>query len=125
MMIKDVSAKYNIPQDTLRYYERIGLIPPVNRNKSGMRDYTEKDCGWVEFIKCLRHAGFSIEVLIEYVRLFQQGDDETVAARKAIMVEQRRQLAERAEELQKTLERIDKKIAVFEDRILVKEKELK
>lgn len=125
MMIKEVSAKYDMPQDTLRYYERIGLIPPVNRNKSGMRDYTEKDCGWVEFIKCLRHAGFTIEVLIEYVGLFQQGDDETVAARKAIMIEQRRQLAERAEEMQRTLERIDRKIEVFESRLLEKEKELR
>mgnify|MGYP003558839125 CR=1 FL=1 len=51
MTIKEVSEKYNISQDTLRYYERIGLIPKVNRDKSGNRDYTELNCKWIKFIK--------------------------------------------------------------------------
>jgi DNA-binding transcriptional MerR regulator len=54
MTIAEVSKKFELSQDTLRYYERIGLIPGVNRNKSGIRDYTEEDCRWVEFIKCMR-----------------------------------------------------------------------
>jgi DNA-binding transcriptional MerR regulator len=86
MNIAEVSEKYSISQDTLRYYERIGLIPPVNRNKSGIRDYTEEDCRWVEFIKCMRGAGLPIEALIEYVTLFQQGD-ETIEARKELLIE--------------------------------------
>lgn len=68
MMIAEVSNKFDISADTLRYYERIGLIPPVNRNTNGVRDYTEEDCEWVYFIKCMRAAGLSIEILIEYVR---------------------------------------------------------
>jgi DNA-binding transcriptional MerR regulator len=44
MTITEVSEKFDISQDTLRYYERIGLIPRVNRYKSGIRDYTEEDC---------------------------------------------------------------------------------
>jgi DNA-binding transcriptional MerR regulator len=82
MMIADVSKKYELSADTLRYYERIGLIPEVNRNKSGIRDYTEEDCRWVEFIKCMRNAGLPIEVLIEYVTLFQKGD-ETIHQEKS------------------------------------------
>ncbi len=70
MLIAEVSKKYDIAADTLRYYERIGLIPPVNRNSSGRRDYTEEDCNWVYFIKCMRSAGLSIEVLVEYVTMF-------------------------------------------------------
>lgn len=50
MTIAEVSEKYAVSQDTLRYYERIGLIPRVNRNKSGIRDYSEDDCNWVQFI---------------------------------------------------------------------------
>ena len=84
MTIAEVSKKFDLSQDTLRYYERIGLIPGVNRNKSGIRDYTEEDCRWVEFIKCMRNAGLPIEVLIEYVTLFQQGD-ETIEARKELI----------------------------------------
>ena len=72
MTIAEVSAKYGLSADTLRYYERIGLLPEVKRNKSGIRDYTEEDCRWVEFIKCMRSAGLPIEVLIEYMALAQR-----------------------------------------------------
>lgn len=83
MTIAQVSQKYGISADTLRYYERIGLLPPVGRTKSGIRDYTEEDCNWVNFIKCMRGAGLPVETLIEYVGLFGQGD-ETIPARKDV-----------------------------------------
>lgn len=124
MTIAEVSEKFDLPQDTLRYYERIGLIPRVNRNKSGNRDYTEQDCKWVEFIKCMRASGLPIEVLIEYVALFQQGD-ATVEARKAIFIEQRKLLLKRMEDMQKTLENLDYKIAVYEQTVVEKENDLK
>lgn len=124
MSITEVSEKYNIPQDTLRYYERIGLIPRVNRNKSGIRDYTEEDCNWVEFIKCMRNAGLPIEVLIEYVGLFQQGD-ETIERRKELLIEQRKLLINKMVELKETIERLDHKIEVYEQIVVEKEKELK
>ena len=56
MTIKEVSEKYDISQDTLRYYERIGMIPPVTRTSSGIRDYQESDLGWVEHVICMRSA---------------------------------------------------------------------
>lgn len=121
MKITEVSKKFNLSQDTLRYYERIGLIPPVNRNKSGIRDYTEEDCNWIEFIKCMRGAGLPIEVLIEYVGLFQQGD-VTIDSRKELLIEQRNILIEKIEEMNRTLERLNYKIARYEDSMLEKEK---
>lgn len=120
MTIAEVSQKYQLTADTLRYYERIKLIPPVNRNSSGIRDYTEEDCNWVNFIKCMRGAGLSIEVLAEYVSLFQQGN-QSIPARKALLLEQRRQLADRITEMQETLKRLDYKIEGYEERFLVKE----
>jgi len=123
MMIAEVSETFGISQDTLRYYERIGLIPHVNRSKSGNRDYTEQDCKWVEFIKCMRNAGLPIEVLIEYVGLFQQGD-ETIEARKELLIEQRKQLRARLEDMQKTLDRLDYKIATYEHGVAAAEKTL-
>lgn len=123
MRIAEVSKKFELSQDTLRYYERIGLIPSVNRN-SGIRNYTEEDCNWVEFIKCMRSAGLPIEVLIEYVGLFQKGD-ETVDSRKELLIEQRKQLKTRMEDMKKTLERLDYKIAVYEQVVVEKEKDLK
>ncbi len=123
MKIAEVSERYGISLDTLRYYERIGLIPPVNRNKSGIRDYIETDMKRVEFIKCMRRAGLPIETLIEYVRLVQQGD-MTIEARKEILKEQRVLLATRMKEMQKTLDLLDYKIKVYEEAVLKKEKEL-
>ena len=113
MTITEVSAKYDISADTLRYYERVGLIPGVRRKESGVRDYSEQDCGWVEFAKCMRGAGINVEALIEYVALFQLGD-VTSPARKQILIEQRRQLAKKVEEMQATLLRLDKKIERYE-----------
>ncbi|TKH41731.1 MerR family transcriptional regulator [Paenibacillus terrae] len=123
MLIAEVSKKFDLSQDTLRYYERIGLIPRVNRNKSGIRDYTEEDCRWVEYIKCMRAVGLPVEILIEYVGLFQQGD-ETMDARKELLIEQRKQLITRMEDMKDVLERMDYKIARYEQTIVEKEKKL-
>ena len=124
MFIAEVSQKYDITADTLRYYERIGLIPQVNRNASGIRDYTEEDCNWVYFVKCMRSAGISIEILVEYISMFQQGNS-TIKARKELLTEQRSQLAEKIKEMQQTLERLDKKIDGYEERVLVREEKLR
>lgn len=124
MTIAEVSKKFDLTADTLRYYERIGLFPSVNRNSSGNRDYTEEDCRWVQFIKCMRSAGLSIEVLIEYVSLFQRGN-ETIGVRKELLKEQRKQIEEKIEELQNTLAYLDKKIDGYEDHMLKFEENLK
>lgn len=123
MKIAEVSKRMNLSQDTLRYYERIGLIPPVKRNASGIRDYTDKDLGWIEFIKCMRGAGLSIESLIEYVKLFGEGE-QTSKARKDILFDEREKLIERIASMQETLERLNKKIESYE-KCLNKEKELR
>jgi DNA-binding transcriptional MerR regulator len=123
MKIAEVSEQSGMSSDTLRYYERIGLIPPVNRNGSGIRDYSELDVKRVEFVKCMRSAGLPIEVLIEYFKLIQQGD-KTIEARKEILKEQRELLAARIAEMQKTLDLLDYKIEVYENAVLKKEKEI-
>jgi len=123
MKIAEVSEQYGLSADTLRYYERVGLIPPVNRSESGIRDYNELDLRRVDFIKCMRSAGLPIEVLIEYVGLVQRGD-KTIEARKEILKEQRDLLVTRMQEMQKTLDILDHKIEVYENAVLKKEKEL-
>ena len=123
MRISEVSERSGISADTLRYYERIGLIPPVNRNESGIRDYNDLDVRRVNFIKCMRGAGLPIETLIEYYGLVQQGD-QTIEARKEILIAQRAQVLVRMEEMQQTLDLLDHKIEVYENILLKKEKEL-
>ena len=113
MTIAQVSKKYSLTQDTLRYYERIGMIPPVHRTPSGLRDYTEQDCGWVELAKCMRSAGLPVEAMIEYVRLYQLGD-ETMPARLQLLLEQRERLLKQHAEIDNTLERLNYKISKYE-----------
>lgn len=124
MTIAEVSKQYEMSADTLRYYERIGLIPPVPRSKSGIRDYDEESCGWIELMKCMRAAGVQIEALIEYVALFRQGNG-TIDARKALLVEQRDQLVSRMADMQKSLDRLNDKIDRYEQGLMTKERLLR
>ena len=124
MTIREVSERYGLSADTLRYYERVGLIPPVPRTAGGVRDYDAPSLGWVELIKCMRSAGVGIEALTEYCRLFQQGE-ETQEARKALLVEQRRQLLERMEDMRRSLDRLDEKIEKYDQGLARKERELR
>ena len=116
MTIGEVSEKYKITVDTLRYYERIGLIPPVPRKKNGIRDYDETACHWVSFIKCMRSAGVQIEALIEYVSLMQANTG--LERRKNILVEQRTRLQNQMENLRSTIERLDYKIEHYKELML-------
>ena len=91
MTIAEVGKKYNLTPDTLRYYERIGLISNVPRQKNGIRNYDDKTCRRIEFIKCMRDAGVEIEILIEYISLFEKGKS-TVKARQQLLEEQKEKL---------------------------------
>ena len=114
MTIAETSKKYNMTADTLRYYERIGLIPPVPRTKGGIRNYDENSCRWIALMKCLRSAGVQIEALIEYAALSRQGEG-TEERRKAILIEQREQLLARMEEMQRSLDRLNYKIENYDN----------
>ena len=114
MTIAEVSKKYNLTQDTIRYYERIGLLPEIPRTKSGIRDFDEKSCKWIEFIKCMRAAGMPIEALIEYMNLIKQGK-KTIVARKQLLIEQRDVLLKKQEEIKNTIERLDYKIELYNE----------
>ena len=106
MTIKEVSEKYGISQDTLRYYERVNVIPKVTRTSGGIRDYQEEDLRWVELAVCMRNAGLPIESLIEYQRLFRAGDS-TIPARLELLNEQ----------IEETMDRLSYKISRYEEAV--------
>lgn len=116
MNISEVSEKYGLTQDTLRYYERVGMIPRVTRTQSGIRDYTEEDCRWVELAKCMRSAGLPVEVMIEYLKLTQEGVT-TIPARRELLMEQREILIAQREAIDATLERLEYKIGRYDQAI--------
>lgn len=114
MTIKEVCEKYNLTPDTLRYYERVGVIPEVRRTSGGIRDYQEDDLGWVENAICMRDAGVPIEMLIEYVKLYQQGS-ATITARTNLLKEVREQIIENKKKYDIALEKLEYKIGRYEE----------
>ncbi len=114
MTIAEVSKKYELTADTIRYYEKEGLIPKVPRNKNGIRDFDENSCSWIEFIKCMRSAGMEIEILKKYVALFKEGR-KTVKERRLLLEEQRNRLLKKQKDINETLERLNYKIEKYEE----------
>lgn len=114
MTISEVSKKYNLTADTIRYYEKEGLIPRVPRNKNGIRDFDNESCGWIEFIKCMRSAGLEIETLKKYVSLFKEGT-KTVKERKILLIEQRDKLLKKQRDINTTIDRLNYKIDKYEE----------
>lgn len=122
MTIAEVGKKYNLTPDTIRYYEKEGLIPKVPRNKSGIRNFDEESCRWIEFVKCMRNAGLSIEVLSKYVNLMKQGHD-TVKERRQLMIDQREILLKRQQDINATIDRINHKIELYDEIVEGKRKD--
>ena len=114
MTISEVAAKYQISQDTLRYYEKVGVIPPVARTKGGVRDYNDEDLGWVENAICMRSAGVSVETMIEYVRLYMEGAS-TFGERRDLLAEEKKKLLIQFETLKNTIDKLSYKISVYEE----------
>ena len=113
MTIKQVCQRYGLTQDTLRYYEKIGVIPPVHRSASGIRDYDEHDLGWVENAVCLRSAGAPVESIAEYVKLYQAGD-ETFAARRDLLSHVLADLTEQRSQLDAAIQKLTYKVSRYE-----------
>lgn len=113
MTIKEVSEKYGITQDTLRYYEKVGIIPPVSRTNGGIRNYSSEDLGWVEHAICMRSAGVSIEALIEYLKLFHMGN-QTIPARLELLKKQKELLDAQKHQLEAAINKLEYKISVYE-----------
>ncbi|WP_232001623.1 MerR family transcriptional regulator [Slackia heliotrinireducens] len=107
--IAEVSKKYGLSADTLRYYERAGLLGQVTRTKSGIRNYSDEDCERIEFVMTMRNAGIPVEMLAEYVSLFERGEEGAIL-RKAVLQQQREIVSKRITELNETLKWIDDEI---------------
>lgn len=116
MTIKEVSEAYGLSADTLRYYERVGMIPPVTRTAGGIRDYQESDLQWVQLAKCMRAAGLPVEVMIRYRELYLQGDG-TIEARLHLLMEQQKVLLSQRCQIDETLTRLQYKISRYEEAV--------
>ena len=116
MTIKEVCEKYNVTADTLRDYERVGVIPEVRRTAGGIRDYSEEDIKWVETAICFRSARMPIDLLIEYVRLYRQGD-ETLRDRLELLIEAKKRILDERKKYDDALAKLDYKISKYDEAV--------
>ncbi|MFK4567738.1 MerR family transcriptional regulator [Enterococcus sp. UD-01] len=119
MIIKEMSERVGLSADTLRYYERIGVIPAVPRTEYGVRTYSEVHLEWIESILKLKASGMTLEMIIEYVRLANIGDT-TIEARKNLLEEERERISEKIFALKQRQSMIDLKIKDYYEDLLPK-----
>jgi DNA-binding transcriptional MerR regulator len=114
LSIAEVAARSGLSADTLRYYERIGLIDPPARTSAGRRAYQPEELDWLAFLTRMRHTGLPLRALREYAALRRVRTDVTAARRKQILVEYRCDIARRINELQTSLDVLDYKIGNYD-----------
>ncbi|MBD1381966.1 MerR family transcriptional regulator [Metabacillus arenae] len=111
--IKEVSEMMDLPTSTIRYYEKEGLLPFVQRDKNGYRLFHEKDLGWLDFIRCLRVTEMSIPDLREIITLTIEGGDN-FDVRRSILIEHRKELLKQQEQLDNAFEKVKTKLEYFD-----------
>ncbi|MGG5318252.1 hypothetical protein IGI49_004645 [Enterococcus sp. AZ071] len=116
MNISEVAAKYDMTPATIRYYEKQGLMPPVTRNAAGVRDFQEEDLNWIEFIKCMKDFGLSIDSLSRYSELYQVGDS-TLLERQEILTDEYQKLVKKQEQINRTVAKLEWKLDFYDKKI--------
>jgi len=124
MNIKEAAKLTGLTNDTIRYYERIGIIMPVPRQENGLRDFTERSLNQLKFAKVMRNAGMGVESLREYVAMIYENRDETIPARKALLIEQAEQMQAKIDEMQAAHDYLIYKVEHYEDHMRDAEKRL-
>lgn len=117
MKISDVSKKFNISIQTLRYYEREGLIPAIHRDSNGVRDYQKDELYWIHYVQALRNSGVTVASIKKYVGLVQKGS-ETREQRKQILLEQRQALLKKRAQIDDALKHMDIKLESYDTYVI-------
>jgi len=111
--IKEVAEKVGVSAYTLRYYEKDGILPPIPRNKSGRREYSDEHIAWIELVTCLKETNMPVREIKRIVALSIEGD-ETIETRKEILLDHKKEIKNQMNQLKASLKKIDKKISFYE-----------
>ena len=111
--IKEAAEKTNLPASTIRYYDKQGLFPFVQRSESGYRMFSENDIGLLNMIECLKQTGMPIKDIKQFCQWVQQGD-ASLQQRFAMFQERRKVVQEQMERMKKTMEVIEYKCWYYE-----------
>lgn len=116
----EVAKKLGLSKDGLRYYEKEGLLPPIKRDASGYRSYSEADVEWIFLIRCLRDTDMPIFKIKQYVSLLMQGENNSIPERRAILKDHQKYIGEKISIYQMLARLIDKKIAFYDEALNAK-----
>lgn len=111
--INEVEKMYGLKASTLRFYEKEGILPKINRDSGGRRKYTEQELEWIQLVLALRSTGMTIEELKEYMGLIRKGS-ETLEERRELLLKHKANVEERMAETLAHLEKINKKVAIYD-----------
>lgn len=108
MKINEVATYLGLPTETLRYWEKVEIIPKAKRDESGYRQFDQNDVDWIRYVKCIREIGIPIAQIKEYTDTARTGGD--VILRKEILIGQRSKLQARIKEIELAIQMVDYKI---------------
>lgn len=111
--IGEMAKRLGVPASTLRYYDKEGLLPFVERSSSGIRMFKDADFEWLQIIGCLKKTGMSLSDIKRFIEMAMQGDG-TIDERLELIKQQKRSVKEQIEELTSTLEILDFKEWYYE-----------
>ncbi|MDG9714672.1 MerR family transcriptional regulator [Streptomyces sp. DH10] len=112
--ISEVVALTGLTAHTLRWYERIGLMPHIDRSHTGQRRYTNRDLDWLDLVGKLRLTGMPVADMVRYAELVREGD-HTYGERFELLKTTREDVLARIDELRGTLAVLDRKISFYAD----------
>lgn len=111
--VGEMAKLLGVPASTLRYYDKEGLLPFVERSPGGRRMFQEKDCEWLQTIACMKKTGMSLRDIRVYIDMAMRGD-ETMEPRLQLLSRQREAVRAQMAELQRTLDMLDFKCWYYE-----------
>lgn len=115
--VGEMAKILGIPASTLRYYDKEGLLPFVERSSSGIRVFSEKDHEWLKVIECLKRSGLSIKEIRDFIGMAMQGDSVSLTKRLALFQTRKEAVKKQIEDLQETLDLLEFKCWYYEQAI--------
>lgn len=111
--ISQVAEKFNLTPHTIRYYDKEGLLPFIDRTKAGNREFSDSDLDWLKLICCLKNTGMPIKQIKQYIQWCLQGDD-TLEIRRQMFLDHRKEVLKQMEDLKENLKTIDYKLSLYD-----------
>ena len=111
--ISEVAKRTGLSIFTLRYYDKVGLLPFVDRTPRGVRDFKESDFDWLAVITCLKETGMPVKEIKQFIDWCLEGDS-TLKDRLEVFIEHKKKVAEQIKLLEKHMKKIDHKIWYYE-----------